>query len=66
MALRGLHLLPTDTRAAIRRRNGLADQFLDIAQQSGFVGIAQRDRDPIGSRPRRATDAVHIGFRDVW
>src|SRR4029079_11046631 len=34
MALRSLHLLPTDTRAAIRRRNGLADQFLDIAQQS--------------------------------
>jgi hypothetical protein len=40
MTSRGRHLRPIGVRAAIRCRNGFADQFLDITQQAGFFGIA--------------------------
>jgi hypothetical protein len=40
MTSRGSHLRPIGVRAAIRCRNGFADQFLDIMQQAGFFDIA--------------------------
>src|SRR5262249_22608248 len=49
----------------VRRRNGHADELLDVAKVGRLFGVAQRDRDARRSRPRGAADAMHIGFRHV-
>ncbi len=42
------------------------NQPLDVAQIGPLVlFVAQRDGDAFRSRPARAANAVHIGFRDV-
>ena len=50
---------------AVRRRDRHADELLDIAQERCLLGIAERDGDAVRPGPRRAADAVHIGFRHV-
>src|SRR5579863_324546 len=56
VALNFRRLGPARPSAAVGRRNRLADQLLDIAQERQFLGIAQRDCDPVGPRPRRTAD----------
>src|SRR6266511_5358296 len=51
--------------AVVRRRNGHADQLLDIAKVGRLFGVAERDRDTCRPGPRGAADAMHIGFRHV-
>ena len=52
-------------RAPVGRRNGHANELLDIADERDFVAIAQRDRNTVGAGARRSADAMHIGFRQV-
>ena len=65
VARRICRLCPAWTGAAVSCRNGLANELLDIAQQRCLFGVAQRNRYSIGSRPRRAADAVHVSLGDV-
>src|SRR3990172_8379373 len=41
----------------------LADQAFDRPQFAAFAGAAQRQGDPAGAGPARATNAMHITFR---
>ena len=52
-------------RSVVRRRNGHADQLLDVAQVRRLFAVAERDRDACSPGSRGAADAVHIGFRHV-
>src|SRR5919198_6305669 len=45
-------------RPVIRRRNGHADQLLDVAQVRRLFAVAKRDRDACRSGSRGAADAV--------
>src|SRR5215510_1278826 len=51
--------------AAVGRRDRHPDQSFDVAQESGFLGIAKRDRNPVGAGAGGAADAVHVAFRNV-
>jgi hypothetical protein len=51
--------------APVAHGNGHADEFLDIAHERHFLAVAQRDRDAFGACPRRAADAMYVGFRHV-
>ena len=52
-------------RSVVRRRNGHADQLLDVAQACRLFAVAQRNRDACCPGPRGAADAMHVGFRHV-
>ena len=52
-------------RGMIAHGNGETDELLDITHERCLLGIAQRDRNPLGSRSRCTAYAVHIGFRHV-
>src|ERR1700733_15218471 len=41
-------------RASVAHGNGHADEFLNIAHESHFLGVAQRDRYTLFARSRRA------------
>src|SRR5271170_2136827 len=51
--------------AKVSHGNGKANEFLDVTNQRQFVAFAQRDGDALRSSPRRAADAMHVGFRNV-
>src|SRR5215471_13066015 len=52
-------------RSVVRRRNGHADQLLDVAQACRLFAVAERNRDACCPGPRGAADAMHVGFRHV-
>src|SRR3989454_2356558 len=52
-------------RPVVRRRNGHADQLLDVAEVRRLLAVAERDRGTRCPGPRGAADAMHIGFRHV-
>ena len=41
-------------------RNRLADDLFDGPQIGDFIGVAERQGDTVGARPRRSTDAVDV------
>ncbi len=47
------------------RRDIAIDQFLDIAQISSFLDVAETKGDAAGAGPAGTPDAVHVGFGDV-
>ena len=51
--------------AAVGRRNGDADQLLDVAQEGALLRVAERDRDAVGAGARGAADAVHVALGHV-
>src|SRR5260221_10706902 len=53
------------TPPMVRRRNGHADQLLDIAKVRRLLGVAERDRDTCRPGSRGAADAMHISFRHI-
>src|SRR5262249_50288515 len=52
-------------RSVVRRRNGHADQLLDVAQACRLFAVAERNRDACCPGPGGAADAMHVGFRHV-
>src|SRR5215475_13339191 len=52
-------------RSVVGRRNGHADQLLDVAQVRRLFAVAERDRDACCPGSRGAADAVYIGFWHV-
>ena len=61
----GRALRRTEAGALVDRRDGDADHALDIAQESCFLVIAERNCDAVGAGARGAADAVDIRFRNV-
>ena len=51
--------------ATVARRDRHPDQLLDVAQKGPLLGIAERDRDPVGAGAGGAADAVHVALRNV-
>jgi hypothetical protein len=51
--------------AAIGRLDRRSDQPLDIAQIRPLLMVAERDRDPLGARPRGAADTMDVAVGDV-
>src|SRR4051794_908670 len=41
------------------------DELLDVAQERPLLGIAERDRDPLGAGARGAADAMHVTLWNV-
>src|SRR5262249_31896109 len=64
-ALGGQPVMLSRCRAMVRRRNGPADQLLDIAKKRQFLCITERDRRTSCTGARGAANTVHIGFRHV-
>ena len=60
-----LERLRAPVAAAVGRRNRYPDQLLDVAQERALLGIAERDRDPVGAGAGGAADAVDVAFRNV-
>src|SRR5262249_57840141 len=50
-------------RPVVRRRNGHADQLLDVAQVRRLFAVAERDRDACCSGSGGSADAGYVGFR---
>ena len=46
-------------------RDLLTGDFLNVANERALLGIAERERDALRTRPRRAADAVDVEF-DAW
>ena len=51
--------------AAVGRRDRHADQLLDVAQKRPLLGLAERDRHPVGAGAGGAADAMHVALRNV-
>src|SRR5215212_5423595 len=62
---RGLRRQRRDALRQFRHRYLHARHLLDIPQVFPLLAVAERDRDPGRARPRRAADAVDVGFGDV-